>query len=187
MRFAKNALTAAGLLFGGLGLFLATVGQLIAGLTFIGLSSTDVAERFTSMMAVLGVASFGILWLLWVKRFGFRRGGSVKQIFEGAPNAFYRVFVVLGAYWLLSFIGLALLGGIDNKGIQEVSGHFYILHAHGERTEISRNEYWRQAAYPLWMSSAWALWTAAGLVALSARGVFRTRGGTPQLPARADG
>jgi hypothetical protein len=181
MRLTKHPLSTAGLLFGVFSTFLAIVGQVIAGLTFAGdFSSTSVAAGYTSLMALLGFASFAIIWLVSVKRFGLR-GGSEKRLLDGGSKALRRIVGVLSVYGLLTFIGLLFLGGFDNKGIHEASGHYYILHAHNERTEVSRAEYWRQAAYPLWMFSAWVLWTAAALIALTERAYFG-RAGPPQVP-----
>ena len=179
MRFTQHLLSTAGLLFGGVSIFLAIVGQVIAGLTFFGdFTSTTEAAGNTSLMAVLGFASFAIIGLVSVKRFGLR-GGSDKRLLDEGSKALRRIVGVLGVYALLAFIGLLFLGGFDNKGIHEASGHYYILHAYNERTEVSRAEYWRQAAYPLWMFSAWLLWTAAALIALSERGLLRTGVRTP--------
>src|SRR2546430_4367277 len=182
MRFTKVLVSTAGLLFGGVSILLAIVGQVIAGLTFFGdVASTTEAAGYTTLMAVLGFAIFAIIGLVSVKRFGLR-GGSDKRLLEGGSKPLRRIVGVLGVYALLTFIGLLFLGGFDNKGIHEASGHYYILHPYNERTEVSRAEYWRQAAYPLWMFSAWVLWTAAALIALSERRLIRTVLRTPTSP-----
>ena len=123
-------------------------------------------------MALLSFASFAIIWLVSVKR-------SDKRLLDGGSKVLRRIVGVLSVYALVAFIGLLFLGGFDNKGIHEASGHYYIRHAYNERTEVSRAEYWRQAAYPLWMFSAWVLWTAAALIGLSQRRLLRTVGRTP--------
>src|SRR2546430_1178712 len=99
---------------------------------------------------------------------GRRRLSSPQpRMHLGAALREHPIRTLSGLYCVLSFVGLLILGGLDNKGLTVHNGHYYVIHAHGILMPISRAEYQRQAAYPLWMFSAATLFFATLVLGLA--------------------
>jgi hypothetical protein len=158
------------MLLGCGGIAVSAAGQLVALTTYLGRIPVDVAVRWTTMEALVGGLCFVILWISGVRRYGFRhpKGQRIRFLPESS-NARLRVLTAaLFGYWIITFVGLLVLGGITNKGTYQVDGNYYIRQPTGSRPiQVSRTEYQRQNAYVLWMFSASALVVSAGVVILA--------------------
>ncbi|TMG12596.1 MAG: hypothetical protein E6I01_12415 [Chloroflexi bacterium] len=136
---------------------------------------------------LLALLAFPAIWLIAAKRSDF--AGGWNGFFAGVPGILPRLVRFLGIYSLLAFLLLVLVSiALDSKGVEEVSGHFYIRHSFPELpTEISKAEYQHQVAYLFWWISTLALVWGTLLFSMALRAFvrpWRAEGEPTQLSSR---
>jgi len=160
----------------GLGVLTGLVGgiaQPFVPLTYLSVLDTTLADRLISLSMLLALLAFPAIWLIAAKRSDF--AGGWNGFFAGVPGILPRLVRFLGIYSLLAFLLLVLVSiALDSKGVEAVSGHFYIRHSFPELpTEISKAEYQHQVAYLFWWISTLALVWGTLLFSMALRAFVR--------------
>jgi hypothetical protein len=164
------------LLVAGLGALTGLVGgiaQPFVPLIYLSVLDTSLADRLTGLSMLLTLMAFPTIGLLAAKRSDFAGGWS--GFFAGVPGILRRLVRFLSGYTLLAFLLLVLVSiALNSKGVEEVSGHFYIRHSFPEPpTEISKAEYQHQVTYMFWWTSTLALAWGTLLFSMTLRAFVR--------------
>jgi hypothetical protein len=146
---------------------MALIGQCLALATFVGWFPATVAGRVTGWYGVPSILGLAILLLNQMRQDGWLQRKPQPEIRLVVAVRKHPIRTLSGIYWLLAFIGLAVFGGLDNRGLTVHEGHYYLIHVHHVLTLISHAEYQHQASYPLWMFSAATLFVATLVLAIA--------------------
>jgi hypothetical protein len=146
---------------------MALIGQCLALASFVGWFPATVADRVTGWYGVPFILWFAILLLNQMRQDGWRQRKPQSEIRLEVAIREHPIRTLSGIYWLLALIGLAVFGGLDNRGLTIHDGHYYLIHVRHVLTLISHAEYQHQASYPLWMFSAANLFIATLVLAIA--------------------
>jgi hypothetical protein len=140
--------------------FMALIGQCLALATFVGWFPASDAGSLTGWYSIPCILWFAILLLNQMQRDGWQQRKTQQEIRLEVAVREHPIRTLSGIYWLVALIGLAVLGGLDNRGLTVQGGHYYLIHVRHVLMPISYTEYQHQASYPLWMFSATTLFIA---------------------------
>jgi hypothetical protein len=162
------------------------IAQPFVPLTYLSVLITSPANWLMGLSILLMLMSFLAILLIGAKRSEF--AGGWNGFLAGVPGLLARIARFLGVYSLLAFLVLLVVSfAQDSVGVEEVSGHFYIIHTFpNPATEISKAEYQHQVGYLLWWISTPALVLGTLLFSIALRAFvqpWRAQIEPPQNPS----